>query len=292
MYESSMRYNAIGNIQGELFIGTNAGKRLLRSIKNAEKSICVISPYISESLLTILTDKMDRGVNTILVTEQFYPTSKSTYKATCAPTYAVLRNHISKFIVQHPQPILAGIAQREKMHKRASYFRAVGIVCALMAPAIILYLILVALQSKDTPLKLTPTFPIGFLAFILCCFGSVLSLRKSYGTKLAAHRIPVTEYSYEQISPFRLVSPDTTNSLHAKIYIIDDKVAYLGSLNFTEWGTEHNVEIILAVEDPETIRAIKNACENIYNDCTAISSQEIGRNCYPETPWLSVTPPQ
>lgn len=60
-------------------------------------------------------------------------------------------------------------------------------------------------------------------------------------------RVKVYSYNYTQLLPYKVVLSNDENGfgnnyLHSKIYIIDDKIAYLGSLNFTGGGTRKNHE--------------------------------------------------
>jgi phosphatidylserine/phosphatidylglycerophosphate/cardiolipin synthase-like enzyme len=57
------------------------------------------------------------------------------------------------------------------------------------------------------------------------------------------------------------VSPNSGNStnktfIHSKIYIIDDEIAYLGSLNFTGSGVKDNHETRIRTTDPEAVAKI------------------------------------
>ena len=62
-------YWPIGKISGELYIGKGAGKRLLRYVDNAQKSVKVFSPYMSASFISTLFDKSEQGVNVECVTQ-------------------------------------------------------------------------------------------------------------------------------------------------------------------------------------------------------------------------------
>ncbi len=42
--------------------------------------------------------------------------------------------------------------------------------------------------------------------------------------------------------------------LHSKIYIIDDEIAYLGSLNFTGGGTRNNYETRVRLSDAPSVQ--------------------------------------
>ena len=62
-------YWPIGKISGELYIGKGAGKRLLRYVDNAQKSVKVFSPYMSASFISTLFDKSEQGVNVECVSQ-------------------------------------------------------------------------------------------------------------------------------------------------------------------------------------------------------------------------------
>ena len=56
----------------------------------------------------------------------------------------------------------------------------------------------------------------------------------------------IYSYSYHPIFPFRIIKAYNSfgkrgSYLHSKIYIIDDRIVYLGSLNFTRNGTQSNM---------------------------------------------------
>jgi hypothetical protein len=54
--------------EAELYIGQNAGKAIEAHIANAEKTIKIISPYISEGLVNVLIAKRNHGVDVALLT--------------------------------------------------------------------------------------------------------------------------------------------------------------------------------------------------------------------------------
>ena len=68
-------------------------------------------------------------------------------------------------------------------------------------------------------------------------------------------------YWYSQLFPFKVyMSPYKTQEsdmfIHSKIYLIDEQIAYLGSLNFTASGTKHNYETRVRTTDSDAIREI------------------------------------
>ena len=56
---------------------------------------------------------------------------------------------------------------------------------------------------------------------------------------------------------------------HAKIYIVDDKIAYVGSANVTKAGirqlNDANYEAGILTEDPELVSSIKDFYSEIWN---------------------------
>ena len=77
-------------------------------------------------------------------------------------------------------------------------------------------------------------------------------------------------YWYSQLFPFKVyMSPNTTDMrdtfIHGKIYLIDDQIAYLGSLNFTASGTKHNYETRIRTTDPKAIKEIKEEFNQLLN---------------------------
>ena len=90
---------------------------------------------------------------------------------------------------------------------------------------------------------------------------------KLYKNKILNKRI--YSYWYSQLFPFKVyLSPyksDSDTFIHSKIYLIDDKIAYLGSLNFTSSGTKNNYETRIRTEDPNAIKEIKEEIYQLLN---------------------------
>lgn len=65
------------------------------------------------------------------------------------------------------------------------------------------------------------------------------------------------------------MSPETNQQsdtfIHGKIYLIDDAIAYLGSLNFTNSGTKNNYETRIKTTDRQAIEKIKEEIDDLFN---------------------------
>lgn len=61
------------------------------------------------------------------------------------------------------------------------------------------------------------------------------------------------------------------NKLHAKIFIFDDRVAYVGSSNLTSAGLERNYEGVIEIDDPQQVRSIKRDTQIFFDTCRPIT---------------------
>jgi phosphatidylserine/phosphatidylglycerophosphate/cardiolipin synthase-like enzyme len=52
---------------------------------------------------------------------------------------------------------------------------------------------------------------------------------------------------------------------HAKLYIIDDKTVFAGSVNFTRKGTKTNHETCLTIKDPGTVKGLCEYYDGLFN---------------------------
>jgi phosphatidylserine/phosphatidylglycerophosphate/cardiolipin synthase-like enzyme len=104
--------------------------------------------------------------------------------------------------------------------------------------------------------------------------------------------IQIYTYSYETLFPLKVFqSPYSKNNNHkgaysiqSKVYIIDDKVAHLGSLNFTVSGFETNFETRIRITDSDAIRGITNLFSELFhsNDNPSIKTEQFAQRIYTE----------
>lgn len=103
----------------------------------------------------------------------------------------------------------------------------------------------------------------GFIPIVV-----IFLIIKLYKSKIKNKRIYT--YWYSQLFPFKVyMSPDTTDLsdtfIHGKIYLIDDQIAYLWSLNFTASGTKYNYETRVRTIDQNPIKEIKEELYQLFN---------------------------
>ncbi len=103
-----------------------------------------------------------------------------------------------------------------------------------------------------------------------------------------ASKLVIYDYHYSQLFPFTVIHSQYQAAggalIHSKIYIIDDEIAYLGSLNYTFSGANNNHETRIRIEDLAAIEKLKEEIDYI---CTKShfpvkDIQEWGRSLYME----------
>ena len=98
----------------------------------------------------------------------------------------------------------------------------------------------------------------------------------------------IYNYFYHKLFPFKVFlsskSIEFGTLVHSKIYVIDDEIAYMGSLNFTKSGTKHNYETRIRTTSIEAIKEINEELKDLYNysDIPEADIQLWGRKLYSE----------
>ncbi len=223
----------------DIYIGKGAGKKLLNDIRNAKQSIKIVSPYLSPFLISELINFRKRNLEVVLITtdklEDFFGSHEK---------------NIHKLIIQNREIDKEAEVKREKWKDISKILAYIGI-------GILLILIVLAYYIRD--LK---------VAFGLIPLLIIFLIVKLYKNKIKNKQI--YSYWYSQLFPFKVyMSPNTTDEsdtfIHSKIYLIDNKIAYLGSLNFTSSGTKHNYETRVRTEDQNAIEEIKEEIHKLLN---------------------------
>lgn len=80
-------------------------------------------------------------------------------------------------------------------------------------------------------------------------------VRAEVATFLAANWPFGLPYPAIYIAP-RTIEPDLNESLHAKCCVVDERVALIGSANFTDRGQSRNIEVGARIEEPGFARAL------------------------------------
>jgi len=227
----------------KIYIGKRAGTGtgLLRDIKDAGKSVKIVSPYLSASYLGELVNLSKKGVKITLITADELREDEygySDFKHT---------DIIKQKRIENPEA---------KIKKRK--LRILSITLFLIAFIMILSSILFS--------------GLIYLSVFLVFIGIIVLV---YGYFIKEHR-------FEYYCIFRLKvfdsssgkNPRSKELIHSKIFVIDEKTAYLGSANFTYSGFNTHYETLIKIENQKAVSDISQEVENLYNS-TELSSKSI-----------------
>lgn len=250
-----MFYN---NAVCDIYIGKSAGAKLLQDIRNAKRNVKIVSPYLSPSLIKELIFLHNKGINISLITsdeiEDFYGYDKN----------------INKLIVQKRH------TDEKAKQSRDSLISLSG---TLLFTIIGLAIVLVPLIFLLKEWKLA----YGFILVVLLFFVRDFIVRQIKNKR-------IYHYTYKQLFPFKVfISPNNGNSfnktfIHSKIYVIDDEVAYMGSLNFTGKGIKDNHETRIRTADLHAVaKIVEEVNEIFFNPNLAERDLQFwGSQLYPE----------
>ncbi len=232
-----MFYN---NAVCDIYIGRSAGAKLLQDIRNAKKNVKIVSPYLSPSLIKELIFLRSKGIDINLITsdeiEDFYGNDKN----------------INKLIVQKRH-----VDEKAKQSRDGMISLSGTLLFVMISLAVVLVPLMFLLKNWS--------FAYGFIVVLLLFF-----IRDSVVRQIKNKKI--YHYTYKQLCPFKVfVSPNQGTSfnktfIHSKIYVIDDEIAYMGSLNFTGSGIKENHETRIRTADPNAVAKIVEEVNEIFHN--------------------------
>jgi phosphatidylserine/phosphatidylglycerophosphate/cardiolipin synthase-like enzyme len=209
-----------------IFLGRKAGIELLNELNNAKKSIKIISPYLSPSYINNLIEIKNRGINVSLITSDNVETNDY-----------VDFNH-TDLIIQKQYVHENEKQQREILGKVLIVLGIISLICLLY-------------------------FPGYSLLFIL----STVIVFYFYYNKA------IYSYDYSSVFDIRVFfsqysenDKKNTFMVHSKVYIIDDKIAYIGSLNFTYSGIHNSYECISRISDKSEVNYLIDKYQKLFHN--------------------------
>ncbi len=242
----------------DIYMGTGAGAKMLKEIGNAQNSIKISSPYLSPTLIMELIWLHKKKVKVSLITSDHLHGGNRK-----------LEESIKPLIVQH-----------QKLDERANRIRNrfINLEMILKWGSLLLLIGICGITFFNGNWSYLFSLILPIVLFLI----SRIFRRKIISAQIYT-------YEYRSLFPFKVfVTPDSnrinTRFIHGKIYIIDGRTAYLGSLNFTESGTKYNYETRIRVTDEEVVRKIDAEFDELYEDpeMAYFGIQEWGRKLYYE----------
>lgn len=242
----------------EIYLGQNSGKQLSEDIFNAKSEVLIISPYIDESKLDELISLKNRNVNVRLAFSSLREDQN--------------KNILRKLIHQHVE---VDNFRKEKKEKQQNLYQILSLFSLCIGFVMLLTLIL----NFKIESKILIYFFISTISFYLYYF---FNIKRNKIKKLAIYN-----YSYSEKINFKYLRTSQFSKMfiHSKIYVIDRKVAYLGSLNFTNNGFSTNFETRIRITQKNKIEELVAFVHSIYDDNYNYKSHEIsflGKKIYIE----------
>lgn len=239
----------------DVYIGTGAGTMLNKTIDKAKKSIWVVSPYLSPSLIEKLLAKQNEGVEVRLIT------SCDSMKH----AKSLVEKHEAKPTTAPPKPVASSGHQPQVSHRPHPLAKAMGylaILALLVGGALAFWG-----QYAWAGLALLGAVAFAWGKERLGKKGVETNTNNQSPSQPQQWGYSSKEPNYKAKLPFKVFRKNDKNKdyIHSKMYVIDDAVAFLGSLNFTYDGTKNNHETRIKLTEPAVVAKIKQEIEDLYN---------------------------
>jgi len=211
-------------------LGRGIGTEILSKIKKAKTEVKIVSPYLSPDYIKELINLHNKGIKVTLITCDNLET-----------------NQFSDF---RPSDII----KKEKTQD----IKLKNIKNHLYITSFILFLVSIL------------SFSIIFLSQQLFFIPLILSAITLI-LLATAWIINDTKYTYHPIFRLKIfdsksgINPQSTNLIHSKIFLIDNKILFIGSANFTYSAFKTHYETIIKVNDLNAIKDVDEEIDNIYN---------------------------
>ena len=232
-----MFYN---NATCDIYIGTGAGKKLMREIENSKRSVKIVSPFLSPFLVKKLIELHKRNIKIQLITTD-----------TIEDFYGNRDKNIHQLILQDRtiDKDMETLCLKWKNRKRLFQYLFTGIF-------VILFVMGYWLQNFRVLFGFLPLFIIWYMI-------------RNYSSKI--RNVIIYSYSYRQLFPFKVFESSNNQwyphtFVHGKMYLIDDEIAYLGSLNFTGNGTKSNYETRIRITDQRALKELANEFDVLFQN--------------------------
>lgn len=254
--EIENRFN--NNAICDIYIGKSAGKNLRETLRRAKSEVTIISPFLNGSkTIEQLQTLLDRDIKVNIVTKE-NEMSKPFFEK-----FVLQNSHFSK-----NKKILSNIF---------------NLLLILFDFSILIFFIEImfgiffqtSILEKYINLKKMDLigYKLLFTPIILLIIRGLLTMVKN--------KIKVRKFDYTIHRNLNLHILDKDFQLHSKIYIIDNAVAYLGSLNFTDSGFNYNHETRVKTSDKYVIANLNGVYEDLIKQ-PSIAISELGSHVYYE----------
>src|SRR3989344_296874 len=215
--------------KNHIYIGREAGKEIHEKIKNAKKSVKVVSPYLSPDYIKDLVDLHKKEIKITLVTcDKIESNSYSDFKTS---------DLIKKDKILDDK----AVKLKKLLFKSFIWLFVISILCTVASFILSILLIFAG---------------IFFFAGIIALVSSWIILDYSFRYE-PIFRIKVFDSATGK-------NPGSTELIHSKIFVIDEEIAFLGSANLTYSGFKTHYETTIKIEDKNAVKDISLEVEKLY----------------------------
>lgn len=256
--------------------GKGVGSEIYDAMNKASHSVFVLSPYISQGYVDFLLRKQQEGLQVSLMT---------TTEAQKGKMDEIYR----KVILQHRVTDEKRLVFKQKAKRVCLLILAVALIVELINLIwfdthhhIKSFFANLSLYWRDDEVFLLIIFGILLLAYIFYrLFKRIKVFSYFYNTRFPFFAIP-SRYFEDRQSAFYSFSP----FVHAKVFVIDRRDVFIGSVNLTRSGIRENIEAFVKVIDhtfaQEIIAEIYD-CLAAY--CATVDINKLGSYLYREAPY-------
>lgn len=250
--------------EATIHMGTTAGKQLLEDINAAQQEVTVLSPFLNAEQMHLLLKLHQQNVRITLITTLCHNMIGN------LEGYDFRAELIKQFKRKDP----------EAQHKKESLkglitFLYIALLAFILTGIYTYFYYYVYAQICMLSL-------VVLTLFVLCAAASELRNTSIY------------RYSYKTIFPLKIfidpsnqkIRNSSKHFIHAKAFIIDQRIAYLGSADFTCSSLSSNYESIIRTEDRDAIRELLSEVKRLYSsssdDMDFVDIEAWGKMIYDE----------
>ncbi len=252
----------------DVYIGSRAGVKLLNDIDAAEHRIRIMSPYVSPREMQLLRDRAEQQC-----------------QVDCIATV-----DLQQFDWRQTETARNVIAQERTARPAVRWvFRSLAAIAALLAVFAIAALVMLFVRLEML-LEIEALQPLW-----VSIPGAIAGAIVAYSI---ARALPVYRYRYKSMFPVKFLVKQGAGTAgaersggeqshptpfhHVKLYLIDERITYLGSLNFTDAGLQANVESRLRSTDSELAKQLSSYFDRVLATYPEADVEWLGKRVYAE----------
>ena len=257
------------DVKCDIYIGKGAGTQINKDFSTTKNDLKIISPFFYDTFTDLILEKLKKSIKVTLVVNDDER----------------LKPFLKKIIKQKNK-----IDENEKT--RFDELKGQLQILKLLKKTFIIFT-LISLLISFIFLKNISIFPFKIIILLLEIFFIFLLNYIIKNKENTLENIKITKHTYDyhdyaknlnlKVLKYNRKCENDNNyaNLHSKIFVIDNEIAYLGSLNFTDFGFQYNNETRIKTTDKETIKWINNYISNFFEqNFKSLSFIELANRAY------------